>query len=252
MSRKAALTLIFALAAAPFLGCSGSPGHGSTASLSGNYFPLGANSTWTYKVDSKSQRAHYTVTDRVIGEKFVHALNMTGDVVQETYTMSRGGARPIIYYSKNGYLTRLSGLSYSNQKIVMPAWGRSEESNFLPASLHPNAVWSNKILPFGHMPGAFDIVQTHHSFLEAKDIVVPAGHFKGCIRVETEAQYVGGSYGKVGTGLKLAYRDWYAPNVGLVKTVALEGGPKGPVMERVVLVSYQIGKATPGAASAKH
>jgi hypothetical protein len=252
MSRKAALTLIFALAAAPFLGCSRSPGHGPKASLSGNYFPLGANSTWTYKVDSKSQRAHYTVTDRVIGHEFVRALNMAGDVVQETYTMSRGGARPIVYYLKGGYLSRLSGLSYSNREIVMPAWGRSEESNFLPASLAPDSVWSNKILPFGHMPGAFDIAQTHHSYLESKDVVVPAGHFKRCIRVETRAQYEGGSYGKVGMGIKLAYVDWYAPDVGLVKTLALEGGPKGPVMEQVVLISYEVGKPTNGATTVKH
>ena len=40
--------------------------------------------------------------------------------------------------------------------------------------------------------------------------------------------------------LQLTYFDWYAPNVGLVKTVALEGGPTGPEMDRVELVRFNI------------
>ena len=47
--------------------------------------------------------------------------------------------------------------------------------------------------------------------------------------------------------LQLTYLDWYAPNVGLIRTVTLEGGPTGPEMDRVELVRFNV---TPAGADA--
>lgn len=207
--------------------------------LSGEFFPLEPNTVWTYRVKSKSQHATYVVTDKVIGQKYVPSLNVTGQVVEEYYNMERGGMRPLVYVTtKDGYLSRLSGLDYAKQDIEAPAWGRSEEGAFMPARLAPDLTWSSKIFPFGHLSGAFDINQSHRSYFDGEDIIVPGGRFSGCIRIETNAVYEGGTYAKIGKGLHLTYEDWYAPKVGLVKTVALEGGSTGPEMERVELLKF--------------
>jgi hypothetical protein len=242
MSQRIGMSLAVVLAIASLTACnSGSAGPGS------NYFPLPDNSTWTYQIVSKSQRTQYQITDRVIGQKYVPSLKVTGLVVDESYSLSRGGTRPLVYYAKNGYISRLSALDYDQTKIEAPSWGRSEEEQFLPLRLAPNLTWSNVIFPYGHLSGAFDINQTHRTFAEGNQISVPAGRFNGCIRIETQAKYEGGAYSRHNQQLKLTYIDWYAPNVGLIKTVALEGGPAGPVMERVELVSFNIPPAPPQA-----
>lgn len=243
MGRRVGLALAVALAIVPLSGCNS----GSRAIGGGNYFPLTPNSTWTYQIVSKSQRTQYQITDRVLGIKYVPALKVTGSVVNESYSLSRGGTRPLVYFSKDGYISRLSALDYDQKAIQSPSWGRSEEAEFLPLHLAPDLAWKNTIYPYGHLAGAFDISQTHRTFAESHEIDVPAGHFAGCIRIETQAQYEGGAYASHGEHLKLAYIDWYAPNVGLIKTLALEGGAKGPEMERVELVRYSVTR--PGGAA---
>jgi len=203
-----------------------------------SYFPLSPDSVWTYQIMSRSQATIFQVTDRVVGIKYVPALKVTGSVVDESYSLSRGGTRPLIYYAKNGYLARLSALGYDEEKIEAPAWGRSEEAQFLPIALVPHLKWSNVIFPYGHMAGSFDVNQTHRTFYEPKVISVPAGNFSSCIRIETDAIYEGGNYSGSNRPPKLCYMDWYAPNVGLVRTVALEAN--GSELERVELIHYKV------------
>lgn len=239
MCRRTAVLLTLAILVAPMMGCERKPAVFNPA-LAGQFFPLKPDTVWTYRISSKSQRTTYVVTDKVVGVKYVPSLNVTGDVVEEFYNLDRGGSRPIVYVVRNGYFYRLSGMEYSKQNIEAPAWGRSEEDAFMPLRLVPDLSWNSKNLPFGEMPGAFDINQDHRTFFESDEVIVPAGHFVGCMRIETQAVYEGGSYAKAGQKLQLMYKDWYAPNVGLIKTVALEGGPRGPEMERVELMRYSL------------
>jgi hypothetical protein len=237
MNRSLTALLALGLLLTPLLGCRGRTVRFDPIT-SREFFPLIPDSVWTYRVHSKSQRTTYVVTDKAVGEKYVPSLNVTGQVVEEYYNLDRGGTRPIVYITNGGYWTRLSGLDYEKDDIEAPAWGRSEEGQFMPASLLPDLNWSSKIFPFGHMPGSFDIKQTHRSFFEVSEVVVPAGRFMGCMRIETDSLYEGGSYAKIGKPLRLTYEDYYAPHIGLIKTLALEGGPRGPEMERVELLRY--------------
>jgi hypothetical protein len=214
------------------------------AAPSAAFFPLKPDMMWMYRVQSKSQQREYIVTDTVVGEQYVPALKVTGEVVQEFYNLDRAGLRPIVYTQKEGYLTRLSGLDYVNDKITPPAWGRSVEENFLPERLSPDTIWENKLFPYGKLPGSFDVAQSHKSFTEGRAVTVPAGRYEGCIRIDTLAQYEGGPYAQRHLVLKLAYEDWYAPNVGLVRTIAYQGGPAGPEMERVELIRFNNGEKT--------
>jgi hypothetical protein len=232
------LALLTSLAlAATLLGCQSKTAQFDPA-LARDFFPLTPDSVWTYRVKSKSQRSTYVVTDKAVGQKYVPSLNITGQVVEEYYDLDRGGTRPIVYVTKDGYWSRLSGLDYAKEDIQAPAWGRSEEGDFMPAVLTPGFNWNSQIFPFGHMPGAFDIRQNHQTFFEPADVVVPAGHFSGCMRIETDAQYEGGSYAKLGKPVRLVYEDYYAAHVGLIKTLALEGSSRGSEVERVELIRF--------------
>jgi len=234
MCRKTIALLVCLTFSLPLLGCREKTAQFDPG-LARDFFPLAPESVWTYRVNSKSQHNTYVVTDKAVGEKYVPSLNVTGQVVEEYYNVDRGGTRPIVYITKNGYWTRLSGLDYSKEDIEAPAWGRSEEGDFMPAILTPGVNWRSQIFPFGHMPGSFDIRQLHRTFFEPADVVVPAGHFAGCIRIETEALYEGGSYAKIGKPLRLVYEDYYAPHVGLIKTRALEGSIRGGEVERRII-----------------
>jgi hypothetical protein len=227
--------------AVPFAALLGGCNHSHATfnpALAEAFFPLTPNTVWTYRVDSKSQRQTYVVTDKVLGVKYIPSLNITGQVVEEYYNLDRGGTRPIVYVTKDGYLTRLSGLEYTKEDIRTPAWGRSEEGEFMPAHMVPEISWSSTIFPFGHMPDAFDIRQTHRTVFEEDDVLVPAGRYAGCMRIDTFATYEGGSFSKNHRDSNLLYRDWYAPHVGLVKTEVLERGGDGPRMELVELLKY--------------
>lgn len=208
------------------------------------FFPLKPNMMWMYRVRSKSQRNTYTVTDMVVGSQYVPALKLNGEVVQEFCNFDRAGLRPLVYVDVDGYLTRLSGLDYDKNRITAPPWGRSIEEDFLPDHLAPHEAWSNKLFPYGKLPGSFEVDQRHKTFFETADVVVPAGRFTGCIRIETQARYKGGAYADEKEDLKLAFVDWYAPNVGLVRTIAYEGGLGGPEMEKVELLRFEPGAKT--------
>lgn len=214
-----------------------------------DFFPLKTNMVWTYRINSKSQRTSYVMTDRVVGAQYVPTLKLTGMVVEEFYNLDRAGLRPIVYLDKSGYLTRLSGLDYQNNRIITPMWGKSEEPDFLPAHLTPNMAWNNMLFPYGRLPGGFEVAQAHKSFIEPAVVNVPAGHFIGCIRIETRARYEGGAYAETRQQLKLTYEDWYAPDVGLIKTVAYQGDPQGPEMERVELLRFNGSGKLDGAAT---
>lgn len=131
---------------------------------------------------------------------------------------------------EGGYITRASDLD-DHGRILF------EERRFLPQVLKPDLTWSNSLFPFDRMPEAFRVTQTHRTFSEADEVAVPAGHFSHCIRIETEAVYRDSSSKEDGAR-RLRYLDWYAPNVGLVKTLVLESGFFGSEIARVELLSF--------------
>lgn len=246
MTRKAMLALIAVMLPVLASACRNA---NSPRDPSAVFFPLKPRMMWMYRVQSKSQRSTYVMTDMVIGAQYVPALKVRGEVVQEFYNFDRAGLRPIIYLEKGGYLTRLSGLDYVEHQIKPPAWGRSIEEDFLPERLAPDQTWQNKFFPYGALPGSFAVAQKHKSFKETRSVDVPAGRYQGCIRIETQASYEGGAYAQQKQMLKLTYVDWYAPNVGLVRTVTYQGGPDGPEMDRVELIKFDRGA---GATAAEH
>jgi hypothetical protein len=199
--------------------------------LAGSFFPLRPGLTWVYRVIDKSQESPQIFTDRAMGgQERVSTANAAGRMVSE-YSGS-DGARDltILYMVKNGYVSR--SVRGGDSRQIM-----SEEREFLPLLLKPDLTWSNSLFPVGRFLKAFHITQTHRTSLEARVVLVPAGHYSNCIRIETVAVYQDDTP-KIGPR-RLRYVDWYAPNVGLIKTVVLESGFFGTEVGRVELLSFR-------------
>src|SRR6266849_2392879 len=201
---------LLAFSATPLVGCRNNASFDPASA--GTFFPLHRGSSWTYRIVDKNQAVDEIVKDRALGAGHIDTLKAAGQAVSESADIKGGDRKStFLYVMEDGYLTRVSS-------VGVPAWA-SYEIRCLPQFLKPGLTWTNTLFPFGRFPLAFYITQTHRTFLEAGDVVVPAGRFSGCIRIETDAVY--GPPRKDGV-LHLKYVDWYAPNVGLVKTRVLK------------------------------
>ncbi len=226
--RRASFVIVLALATIRLASCQNKapfdPG------LAGAFFPLNPGSTWTYRVVDKNLGTTNIITDRAMDKQLISSA--TGGEAVSVGSLSAGDSKStILYVTEGGYINRVS--------VDGPTWIRFEETRFLPQLLKPGLIWSNSFFPFGHLREAlaFHVVQHHRTFLESGDVVVPAGRFPGCIRIETEAEYQR-NIPQSAPSLRLRYIDWYAANVGLVRTVVLKGGFFNSEVARVELLSF--------------
>ena len=102
--------------------------------------------------------------------------------------------------------------------------------------------WDDELWPLGHLAvqpvKPFKMQINAHTHGETEDIVVPAGRFHQCIRIESVVAYSGGPY--EGRNLHLTFVDWYAPRVGLVQSVVHSGNSDGAIISRRLLQAYQV------------
>jgi hypothetical protein len=225
--RKASFLFALVLAAAQLTSCKNKAPFDPR--LAGAFLPLNPGSTWTYRVVDKNLGITNIITDRAVDKQLISNVKAGGEAVSEGSVSGGASKSTILYVIEGGYINRVS--------VDGPAWIRFEEKRFLPQLLKPGLSWSNSLFPFGHLYGAFHVVQYHRTFLESGDVVVPAGRFSGCIRIETEAEYQRNLF-QSAPSLRLRYIDWYAPNVGLVRTVVSKGGFFNSEVARVELLSF--------------
>ena len=199
------------------------------ATLAGAFFPLKPGFTWTYRVVDEGRGTTEILRDRAIAGSLARGPDVVGQVESEYSSPVGILESSIIYIPEHGYFTR-------RLTVKKGAWITAETA-FLPQVLKPDLTWSNALAPFGDEPGVFHVTQTHRTFFDSSPIDVPAGRFFSCIRVETAAHYQSDS--AANPPLELKYIDWYAPHVGLVKTLVEHGGLFGSEMARVELLSFR-------------
>ena len=213
--------------------------------LAGRFFPLGSGLTWTYQV-TFSNGARETITEHSV--ELDPGDNLPGAaLVVSNYSGIDGNraARPNLpesypgkligqltdvetHYMLNGdYITRITSLGRVSRILT-------EERDFLPHYLKPDLVWSSTQLD------VLKVIQTHRSFLEADEVITPAGRFSGCIRIETEASYhsPAGIGAEAGVRGRRYFTDWYAPDVGLVMTLVSTDGQDGRPLARIELLRF--------------
>jgi len=230
-------------------GCSHDSGTGGRA----EYFPLHDEDTWIYGVEQPLRNLHTRMTVRVRGERYITPLGQHCRLVDETYggpdaamAQAQGETQdrqvhPIAYCRKDGFLYRALSLEYHGKDVREIGLGSSEE-RFLPEGLESEFVWDSLTTAYDLGGGTgYDVYQHHHAVPEVRVIEVPAGRFIGCVRVETVAVHSGRHQGKSESNpIVLYYTDWYAPNVGLVRTTQSDRPGDAPPLSQIELLAYDV------------
>lgn len=210
-----------------------------------DYFPLRPDDTWVYEIARGSEGQHTRLMIRARGDRFIEPLRQQGHVVEERYS-SHGGAAPgephlMVYYRHDGFVHRAMSLEYRGDEIVEGGL-RAGEERFLPVGLDARSRWQGVTTAYdvpGPKGGGYAVEQIHAAAPEPEEVEVPAGRFGGCIRVETVAvQRLRAEGRSQGEPVVFYYRDWYAPNVGLVRSRLTSGRGQGALLAETRLVSF--------------
>jgi hypothetical protein len=228
---------------------------GQRETQAADFFPLHPDDTWIYAVDRPLRNSHTRMTVRVRGERYVESLRRRCLLVDESYAgngneiEARGGkpeVHPVAYYREKGFLYRALSLEYHGKEVRDIGLGAGEE-RFLPDVLNHDVSWDSTTTAYDLGGGnGYSVRQTHRSVLEPGVIEVPAGRFTGCIRVDTVAVHGGKHDGQYDANLVvLYYADWYAPNVGLIRTVEsdrpdVSAPGNGPMLAQIELLAYDV------------
>jgi hypothetical protein len=222
MRSKIILLSALRIAALQFCSCQGKS---FDPTLAGDFFPLRPGLSWTYRIIDSSHGTTHILTDRVLGWTGAQSSE-----VESEYSGPSGVLKSSIsYIVEHGYFTRQSTINNRPGTVLA-------ERAFLPQLLKPNLSWSNSLVPFVEEPDLFHVRQTHQTFFDTTIIEVPAGSFSGCIRIETLALYQ--SSFEANPSLRLKYVDWYAPHIGLIKTVVEQTGLFGSEVARIELLRF--------------
>jgi hypothetical protein len=210
-----------------------------------DYFPLTPGSNWTYRIQDHGRRWTYQSVVRVYGERFIEALGRSGIAVEERY--SGGGIyiveeqEPIVYFKENGFLNRVF-LTYQAEKMV--AASGSGDRAFLPETLREGTTWTSDTTAFRVGDLGFQVTHQHVVAGKLETVKVPAGTFGDCIRIDTASSQGKDSGRAPGEELRFFYADWYAPGVGLVRTLEWEDEEHSKERARIELLKYAV--ASPG------
>jgi hypothetical protein len=219
------------------------------------FFPLHPQDTWTYQVQRPAAGVSFPMTVTVKGEQYIEPLHTYGQLVEESHLIPlviqgeptprpQEYAFPVAYYVHEGFVHRNMSLSYINGHLEDSDLG-SAETQFLPLFLHAGTDWESYLNAYETNDRLFGQGgrHRHHAVREDTLIEVPAGYFRDCLRVETEAVSISTATSSKKTpqqGIKLYYLDWYAPHVGLVKSVQQDKAAGGTEISRMELVAYHV------------
>lgn len=220
-----------------------------------DFFPLHAEDTWVYEVAQPLRNIHTRMTVRVRDERFIRALGRRCRLVEESYAALAGdkaigplaGATdqpevyPIAYCRKDGFLYRAMSLEYRGSEVREIGLGSSEE-RFLPDGLTSSLTWDSLTTAYDLGGGnGYGVRQSHRAALELDVIEVPAGRFNGCVRVDTVALHSGRRQSQYDADpIVLYYSDWYAPKVGLVRTIQSDRPEGLPRLAQIDLLAYDV------------
>ena len=200
----------------------------SCQSEKNSYFPLNANISWTYLVEIIPEIESKMVYKKINGTlKEIKVETSQDENPKKLFPILREN-NSIYYYSKsiNGILRE--GVQYSQGSNI----SFEKEKRFVlryPLEVGRGWMSSDKTFLILRRYPYFDYKATTDFKLNNvvkslnETVKVPAGKFKGCLKIEAngETTFIGDS--EIGTiNIKVKTTEWYAPNVGLVKSLRIE------------------------------
>ena len=204
-------------------------------------FPLRPGNRWTYELSGDWYERPQHLVVEVKGLQSVPRLQKEVMVVDETHPgvdpKAPRDVLPVLYSSHAGYLVRNTNHVYANdERSTMVATAIIGESfaPVLPMDLEKKSVgWKN--MDMGRMATMSELGTQYRVGRAPEVVIVKAGKFEGCIRAETKIERV--------SGRGFLYIEWYAPAVGMVKSVTKEL-PDGRLVEKKELLEMNSAPAT--------
>ncbi len=218
------------------------------------FFPLHRHDTWTYRVHRPTAQVSFPLVVTVRGEHYCDAIALDCQIVEERHRIPRILPQefavrheeytfPVAYYVREGFVHRLMSLSYEDGRLV-DSHLDSAEYRFLPLHLQAGVEWESSLHAYEAGDGLFGQGSTHKHRVVKENalVVVPAGRFQQCLRVETETLITATALKKSPRQqeVRLYYVDWYAPGVGLVKSIQKEHLTTEEELSRIELVTYHV------------
>jgi hypothetical protein len=154
---------------------------------------------------------------RVLGPRRLEKIGREGVAIEEVRstrpTMWNGPDETelSVWVTDGEWMSRVY-LQYDGKDLV-PQVG-FEDHHVLPARFRAGLVWESETLALGEKKGG-GTAHRHRLSTETEPVVVPAGRFADCLRLDTESVLRAGGPGK--EEIVYVYREWYAAGVGLVR-----------------------------------
>lgn len=199
-------------------------------------FPHALGNKWVYALSGKHYAHGGELQVEVKGLQQVPHLQQEALLVDEVHPGVAPGAAPetlpVLYYPREGYLVKDSAHIYSNPQRtslistgnlgeavapILPLWTQNDGTDWNPVGAEH----------WGKVSRLSILYRIHP---EKETVTIQGTEYKDCTHIE----------GKVdrGDGSGYRYQEWYAPGVGLVKSITTDL-KDDTVLARKELVSFQ-------------
>ncbi|MGH9885928.1 MAG: hypothetical protein ACREBE_10390 [bacterium] len=223
-------------AAAGGLGCNSSSSTHASGMAEKEYFPLVAGARWRYKLALEIGTAEVEVVAR--GDSPVEGLPGVAFVMDEhalgAETLGIAEVGPTAYVARDGFLCRYTGLDYRSPDHLKML-GQEDPARVMPIGGGLGQEWTNQTRLLQQPEnGGGGLIKWTGRTKRVDTITVPAGEFKDVLLVETE--YWDETISK--DGPLLAYEDYYARGVGLLRSVTKNLAADGAQMAEQTLLDF--------------
>ncbi|MGH7895823.1 MAG: hypothetical protein ACREQL_14215 [Candidatus Binatia bacterium] len=214
-----------------------------------SWFPLTEGMTWRYRTELTKRKQTVDSVYRVLGPLTLPQIGREGIAVEEhrsTRPTAWNGPDEVelsVWITDGDWMNRVY-LQYDGKELV-PQIG-FEDRKILPVHLRAGMSWESTTIAIGEAEDG-GYAHRHRLERETAPIVVPAGTFRDCLRLETESVVKAPGEGTEPGDQEIVYlyREWYAPKVGLVRMESWGDRERTDERSKTELVEFGTVAATP-------
>ena len=206
-------------------------------------FPHTPGSRWVYMLSGAWYDTQAELSVEVKGQQHIPRLQLEAVVLDEAHPGVTPTAPkdilPVLYYPYESYLVRNTNHVYgNNERTILISTGTIGESSapVFPLDLvgegeNQSAEWQE--VQIGEWGEVSRLTTLYRFESEPEPVVVKAGTYTDCLRVETKITRT--------SGRGFHYTEWYTPGVGMVKSTTADL-VSGRIVEQKELVTFQLGQ----------